>query len=300
MSLAVARDQFGIVEVVAGKHHARLPAGGRAARSPLPASSSEILMPSTLPAWRSMMVEHGVQRRSRNRRCPNSLQAPGRTCRPASAGSTLSGGLAEDAVVDAGHSRRATFGDCRQRAAGHHDRPAALRLDEAELLLIGGDHVVERSWRRRRRDGRCRRREARSAPCDGAAPRRSSGGSVPCAFAQSKPMPRCEVSIASAMLEAERPQMMPERQRRVPVDDRRRPGIGHRERIGDDMGRGIGDARESRRRSPAATGVAGQSCSVAIGRRAAGKTMSIGMPPSMAIASYKWNVPINQEPLTIR
>ena len=65
-----------------------------------------------------------------------------------------------------------------------------------------------------------------------------------CASGQPRPMPRCAVSIASATPRPRSQRRWRNRERRVPVDRGREPRIVRRQRIGDDMRRGIGDARK--------------------------------------------------------
>ena len=101
-----------------------------------------------------------------------------------------------------------------------------------------------------RRDGRCRRREPISAP----------GKSLAASSAAADQLQRVGPVQAHAALrgvhrlgdaEAERPQVPPERDRRVPVDRGVEPRIAVGERIGDHMRGRIGDAVELRRRAAA-------------------------------------------------
>ena len=69
---------------------------------------------------------------------------------------------------------------------------------------------------------------------------------------QSRPMPRWEVSIASAMRKAQIEEIGAKGESSLPVDGGRAGGIGMAERIGDDMGGGEGDAVPG--------GIAGRGC----------------------------------------
>ena len=162
---------------------------------------------------------------------------------------TLPEAWRQDAVVDRDIVVRA-LGDRRQRAAGHHDRLAALPFDESELLFIGGDHIVERpGGARRQMVGAGARSEV--GAFDGA----RLGDRAADQFLRI-----CPVETHAALrgvhrlgdAEAEPPQMMTERHRPVPVDRRLRPRIGHAQADRQRHGRRHRRCAKTARRSPAA------------------------------------------------
>ena len=174
--------------------------------------------------------------------------------------------LRQHAAVDG----RVVVGRARargERAARHQDDAAARGLDRRALLLVGGDHALERHVRRRRAGDRCRHRRRRPRPARARASatlRRISSSDV----GQSRPMPRCAVSIASATPKPERPQVAAKRERRVPVDRRgratgRRRRADRRRRARRRTRRGSSAAR---RRAPA-TRAARAACRAAARRR---------------------------------
>src|ERR1043166_1388161 len=101
--------------------------------------------------------------------------------------------LAQDAAVDARIIFRRLRG-ARQRTARHHDQAPAHALDRLDLLLVGADDVVDRHAGLRIemiRAGAAGDLHAGTAA-------RGSPRINPFAPFQSRPMPRCAVSIASA------------------------------------------------------------------------------------------------------
>ena len=230
----------------------RTPAGSRRRMAiSLSLSSSDTLTPSTLAAFARDDGEADVHRARVMRVARESARAD-----PV-AGERRVEHLAEpvqdhrrahlrqDAVVDV----RVVVGRLRargQRAARHQDDAAAGALDRRALLLVGGDHALDRHARGRGRDGRCPRPRTRSRPERARASatlRRISSSDV----GQSRPMPRCAVSIASAT-----PNPSDHRCRRnasVASQSMRggEPGIASRARVGDDVRGGERDAVEARR-----------------------------------------------------
>ena len=103
----------------------------------------------------------------------------------------------------------------------------------------------------RRAAGRCRRRQASCPPTAfaSATERRISS----CVAAQSRPIPRWAVSIASATRSPCDHRCRRKCERRLPVQLRRTGRIAARQRVGDDVRRGVArPASAARRRAPAA------------------------------------------------
>ena len=209
---------------------------------------------------------------------------------------TLPDAWRQDAVIDAGIVV-GTLGDGGQRAAGHHDGAAAEALDEIELFLIGGDHIVERAGGARRQlvgagaggkvgaldSPRLGDRAADQLP--GVLPSRN-----PCRAAKCPSPRRC--GSRATRDDGERPSSRPNRPRR------RAHGSVMPKRIGDDMGRGIGDARLNCAPARRLTGCADQGVAGAMRPSSSGKVERASIS-SAVDGAYNWNVPKNQDALCI-
>ncbi len=147
--------------------------------------------------------------------------------------------LREDPAVDL-HVVVRALGARGERAARHQDDPAADRLDERALLLVGGLDVGERHARPRlevvgagaaREDGARDRARLADRPADQLLRR------VP---VEAHPALRGVHGLGDG--EAERPDVAPVGERRVPVQARLERRVDRRPRIGDDVHGGEADA----------------------------------------------------------
>ena len=237
MAFSVAGDQLRIVEIIAGEHHDTF--GQPVAQGDfLVGVEQRDLYSLDLAGVALDQQNHGFQGFFEPVRAPVALQ--GRVEHGAEpVQDDLSRGLRQDAVVDMKIVLR-PLGDGRQRAARHHDRLAAQPLDEADLLLVGGDDIVEAPGRAGRQVIGARARGEIGAG-NGLRFRNRSGnqllGALP---VKSHAALRSVHRLGDP--EAKRPQMAAEGHRALPVHRRPRPWIVHGKRVGDDMGGGIGDA----------------------------------------------------------
>ena len=204
-------------------------------------------MPSTLSGLARDDAERRVHRRVDVVASPSSRPAPGRTCRPASAGSPAACACAQDAVVDAlvvGRARR----DPRP-ARGWPSRSACRRAPRSPPSAL----------RRPRITSSTRLRRARGAQVVGAAAGGDQGaGHVARGVERAADqLERGRPVQAHAALrrvhrlgdaEAERPQVAAVGDGRVPVDRGGEPRVDGGQRVGDDVRRRVGDAVEARRR----------------------------------------------------
>ncbi len=250
MTLGVAFDQLGIVEVVAGVHpHSRGRCGG--ARSPssgqAPAHGDFLVLVEQgnlhavhLGRVAGNNLERDLHRLVVVRMSPVSGQRRIEHLAQPVDDHRLPD-LAEDALVDLVVIVR-RLGHARQRPAGHEDNAAAERFDRGDLLLVGADHVVQA------RGGFRGQMVGAGAACQ------------QCAFAVAARLDRAANELergvpikAHAALrrvhglghaQAQPPQGTAIGDGRVPVDGAALPRIDRRQRIGHHMGGAIGDATE--------------------------------------------------------
>ena len=238
IALAVARNQLGVVEVVAGIH-------AHAGRQPAPHRNLALLVQQ-----RDLYAVDlaGIGRDDRDRGIGGGVEigrAPiARKLRIEHVAEPMDdhrlAHLREDAAIDPGIVvGRAT--DARERARGHqHDAPAD-RLDGGDLLFVGMQHVVESprglGCKLVGADAREHQRAARPRGRDRTADEFERGRPI-------EPHAALRGIHRFGDAEAEVPDVLAERDRALPVDGCSEPGVDVGQRIGDHVHRREGDAVE--------------------------------------------------------
>ncbi len=182
-SLAVAFDQFGIVEIIAGEAE-------HAFRQPLTQFDFlGVVEQRNLDAFDLVPVvaddgESGFQCMFERRGAPIAGQLRvEHVSKPVQ--DDLVAGLAQNLAIDHAVIVGRTC-DAGQSSARHHDSPSALRLDKSDLRLIGIDHVVEAPGILRLPVDRYRRRRQDRRPAQFAI-LQASAGSVPVHLPNQRP-----------------------------------------------------------------------------------------------------------------
>ena len=244
MSLRVAFDQLGEVEVIAGVHAHGL------GQAPAHGDLLVLIQEGNLDAidFGAVLCQHskaGVHRHMVIAITPVAFERRiEHLAEPVDDHRLLH--LPQDAAVDArvvlGAPREA--GEC---AARHHDQLPAHALDRLDLLLVGADDVVDRNARVGVEViGAGAAGDLHAGPCPGGLERAADQlpGAAPVeAHAALRGVHR----LGDA--EAEVPEIVAKRDGLVPVDRRVEPGVIVGERIGDHMRGRVGDAAELRRRA---------------------------------------------------
>jgi hypothetical protein len=150
-------------------------------------------------------------------------------------------GLAQDAVVHALVVGRAS-GHAGQGAAGHHDQPAAEFLDGGHLLFVAGDDLIDRLH--------VLQDEVVGAAARGHQRARHVPGSVQRSadeFQRGRPV-QAHAALCGVHglghAQAERPEPLAVGDGGVPVHRALQPGVDGGERVGHHVGGGVGDAVE--------------------------------------------------------